>query len=426
MNKIYFLIFSILILFQSVSNSQLRIASINFIKLTKTDPLFLKQFLELKVGNDFDSLKLVRDEQFLMNLQYFKDVTSSVKTEGENTNVTFYLKEKITVLPIVNFNFIKENVLVRFGITDLNFLGSWNSIGGYYQYYERSSFEIFQRTPYLFGSRFGVATRIAKFSTIEPAYFVNGKTYFNVDRNVIGFLFSYDFSKEIGYGTQLTVSLGAEYLDEIYIKNNERSGIFSPGLNYDERKKLLLKSSFVMEEIDYFSENTNGYSNRIYYEVVFEKNDVIGFHKILNEFRLFKKIGSTNNLALRFRMGISTNKKSPFIPFVVDNYINVRGIGDRVARGSAELTLNLEFRHTLKSLSWVAVQLIGFSDISAIRPGGSSLTKLFNHQNVYSTAGIGLRVHLFDFYNVIFRLDYGMNIEQPEKRGFVIGMNQYF
>jgi hypothetical protein len=64
--------------------------------------------------------------------------------------------------------------------------------------------------------------------------------------------------------------------------------------------------------------------------------------------------------------------------------------------------------------------------MASIRPGGSSLNKLFNNQNIYSSAGTGIRIHLFDFYNVIFRLDYGINIKNPERGGIVIGMNQYF
>ena len=200
MNKINLFTLTFLILVPFSIIPQTKVSSINFRSLSKTSPLFLKNFLELKEGDEFDSLKLVRDEQFLRNTQYYKNVSCSVNTSEEEAAVIFFLQEKTTILPIVNFNYIKENLLLRLGITDYNFLGSWNVLGGYYQYYDRNSFEIFHHTPYLFGTRLGIRTRYANYSTIEPAYFETGRSYFNVDRNVYGFLFSYDLSKEIGRG----------------------------------------------------------------------------------------------------------------------------------------------------------------------------------------------------------------------------------
>ena len=149
MNKINLFTLTFLILVPFSIIPQTKVSSINFRSLSKTSPLFLKNFLEMKEGDEFDSLKLVRDEQFLRNTQYYKNVSCSVNTSEEEAAVIFFLQEKTTILPIVNFNYIKENLLLRLGITDYNFLGSWNVLGGYYQYYDRNSSRFSEGEPFM-------------------------------------------------------------------------------------------------------------------------------------------------------------------------------------------------------------------------------------------------------------------------------------
>lgn len=41
-----------------------------------------------------------------------------------------------------------------------------------------------------------------------------------------------------------------------------------------------------------------------------------------------KKNDNYENLATRLRFGLGTNENSPFSPFVFDNHIVIRGVGD--------------------------------------------------------------------------------------------------
>jgi hypothetical protein len=129
---------------------------------------------------------------------------------------------------------------------------------------------------------------------------------------------------------------------------------------------------------------------------------------------------------MRLRLGTATNKVSPFVPFVLDNYITVRGVGNRVSRGTAEATLNLEYRHTLLENSRGALQGVVFTDLSAWRPAGSPYSDMLLKKNNVTFLGLGVRLHLRKLNNFILRLDYGQSVTNSGRQGFVIGAGQYF
>jgi hypothetical protein len=125
-------------------------------------------------------------------------------------------------------------------------------------------------------------------------------------------------------------------------------------------------------------------------------------------------------------LGVSTNKDSPFVPFVLDNYINVRGSGNRVSRGTAEITINSEYRHTLWEHDLGAMQGVVFMDMSAWRPAAGHFSDMFEDKNNVTFGGLGLRFYFRKFYNFIIRIDYGVSVTGNKGRGIVFGAGQYF
>ena len=71
------------------------------------------------------------------------------------------------------------------------------------------------------------------------------------------------------------------------------------------------------------------------------------FYALENETTYFKRIGNHGNWASRLQLSISRNFETPFPAFVIDNNLNIRGIGNRVQRGSALAAWSTEYRHTL-------------------------------------------------------------------------------
>ena len=177
-----FLFVSIIIFcFYSVSYSQTKIADIGFDGLEKTEESYLRIFILSEEGQKFDSLKVLDDVQQLRNLQLFLEVNLSVQNSPDGKVIIFYCEELITLLPIINFGGVTENFWFQVGAVDYNWLGRGNTFGGYYRYYERHSFEVYLKSPYAFGYNWGISGNVSKFSTIEPAYFSSGQTYYNVD-----------------------------------------------------------------------------------------------------------------------------------------------------------------------------------------------------------------------------------------------------
>ena len=125
-------------------------------------------------------------------------------------------------------------------------------------------------------------------------------------------------------------------------------------------------------------------------------------------------------------MGLSSNHESPFAPFVLDSYLNIRGIGNRVDRGTGALILNMEYRHSLLEKERIAIQGVVFSDTGSWRNPGGNLDDFSNPDNFVLFAGGGLRFIHKKIYNAILRVDYGFNLQERQVNGFVLGVGQYF
>ena len=131
-------------------------------------------------------------------------------------------------------------------------------------------------------------------------------------------------------------------------------------------------------------------------------------------------------MAARLRFGISAQVNSPFVPFVLDSYINIRGSGNRVARGTGELVANLEYRYNIRENNWGVYQGVLFMDIGGWRPINQPFKAAFTPEHSTSFFGLGGRVHFKKVYNLTLRADYGFQISDFTNQGVVVGLGQYF
>lgn len=425
--KVFFLfLFVILLLFSESTYSQPLIDEIKFEGLEKTSESYLRLFIRCREGFPLDKKQISQDVQNLRNLTLFSEVSGRSEVNSGKVSVIFSLKETYTLLPVFNFGGINENFWLKAGVTDFNFLGRGIKLGGYYQYYDRHSFEIFTKIPYLAESRWWLAARFGKFSTFEPAYFQNQTSFYNADKYSWQLTAYYDFSSLPGRNIKYIADFGVEYIFEQYEKPVEKNIPHSPGPDYKQFDKYLLRTGLLIKNIDYYFEYLHGYEARLYLESVSEPGKIFNFQKLVTDLRGYYRLTDEINLAARMITGFATNDFSPFLPFVIDSYANVRGSGNRVARGSAELVVNLEIRKTLLHLSWAGFNLISFFDFGSVRPPSESLKQLFMNENIYKSAGAGLRINLYNFYNSVFRFDYGFDLTDRSEGGFVLGFGQYF
>jgi outer membrane protein assembly factor BamA len=365
-------------------------------------------------------LQIINDIQRLYNLRLFSDITFTITATDKGKIIEFQFTELFTLLPIVSFGGVSDNFWFQVGALDYNLMGRGHTFGGYYRYYDRHSFALFLKAPFLFNNRWGLVVDFAKFSTLEPAYISGDVVDYRVDR--------WNFTSSIVYNFSIYNSLefGGGYLFERYAKNNFPENRILPVPSFREFTKYLIKLMLRNDYINYNYQYLKGFANDLNLESIATVgyNDL--FWKVLNITRIFFRIGDNGNLAFRLRLGISTNEDSPFVPFVLDNYINVRGSGNRVSRGTAEITINSEYRHTLWENYLGALQGVVFMDMSAWRPAAGSFSEMFEDKNNVTFGGLGLRLFLKKFYNFIIRVDYGFSVTGNRGRGIVFGAGQYF
>lgn len=397
------------------------IDTIEFNGLTKTSESYIRSLIVCKEGLPFNDSILKQDEQTLNNLNLFFSVTSTYQhlPLKKAYKITFNIKESTYIYPIIDISGFKSALKLQLGINNINYKGERKTIGFWYQYYDRHSFSAYHRVPRYKKKPFGHDFIISKYATVEPLYFNNQTSMFNFDN------YSVNLNGIYWLNRFTNIQLGFTPIYEIYEQ------LDTVELNLPSKKftfwKYRINSSLNFKKINYLFERLDGFKSSIYIESIqTHKTPMASFlmAKINTVFHYYIK--KKGNLSWRHQFGISTNNFSPFSPFVLDGFINIRGIGNRVARGTGIHFANVEYRHLILKNKFFSTQVTGFTDFGTIRPPGESISHLFNPKNIETYAGIGLRFHSNKIYKTIIRLDYGIKISQEYRGGLSFGIGQFF
>ena len=421
--KFYLLLIVGLSAFSSFGQS---ISSIQFKGNKKSKELFLRQNIVVSEGEKYDSLMVAESAQLLRNSNLFFNVESKVEPLNDgNFRVTFILEEVITIFPILANGGSSERLNFTLGVSDIHFRGRGQTIGLVYQYYDRHSFKFYQITPRHRNNKTGHEFFLGKYSTIEPLYFANGSSApFNFDNYHLS-LGGYYWLNRF-----LTYKLGGMLMQETYknreVDVNSSDFAIAPGQSFN-LFKYQVRMQLEFSKIEHHYEKRAGQYNLLHLEWI-ETPIYSGatFLKLTNQFRQYVKLGERHNLILKNETGIASNNESPFSPFVIDDFVNVRGIGNRVARGTALTSFNSEYLFTAIKHPWFFAQIGAFFDLSYLRPAGEKIGNIFQENNTFTTGGLGIRLHSRKYYNTVLRLDYGVNLQDTQRGGFVIGLGQYF
>lgn len=409
----------LLILFVSSEvTAQMVINSVHFDGLRRTKEVYLLQFVESVEGSELDSARLWRDKQRLANLEALSDVSFEVIQEGNGFQVRFKCEEFRTLLPIFSFGGIEENFWIQVGASEANLGGRGNKLTTYYQYYDRSSFATHLSLDRIKQSDWGMTINLIRWATLEPLYFGNSRVEYEYSNFTAGgsAIRHFNFTDK--------VELGGAIFTENYKKFTE--GTFEGAPDEVDKQKLLGKISLVWNRLDYHFHYLEGWHNQLNIQTVQSLNNDPAFYIFFHDLKKFARIGKKGNFASRLRLGLSSNEDSPFAPFVLDSYLNIRGVGNRVDRGTGVIIMNLEYRHTLRDKEQTTIQGVVFSDTGSWRNPGGDFSDFSDSDNFVLFAGGGLRFIHKKLYNGILRIDYGLNLQNPEINGFVVGIGQYF
>ncbi|WP_462247840.1 POTRA domain-containing protein [Ekhidna sp.] len=394
------------------------VSSIQYEGLKKTKASYVDQFVTFSEGDKLDSAALLATQQRLVNLEMFSDVKFQIEETSSGVNVTFQFQELFTLLPIFSFGGIEENFWIQVGASEVNLGGRGNKLTTYYQYYDRSSFAAHLTFSRIKQSNWGVNVNLIKWATLEPLFFDNQTVEYEYGNYTIGA----DVIRHFNFTDR--VEVGGAFFTESYRKFT--NGFFEGAPEKVDKKKLLGKATFVWNRVNYFFFYQSGWHNQLNIQTVQSLDDDPPFYIVFNDVKKFWRSGEKGNFGARLRLGLSTNEESPFAPFVLDSYLNIRGVGNRVDRGTGAIILNAEYRHSFVDKKKVAIQGVLFSDSGSWRNPGGNFADFSEPDNFVLFAGGGLRFIHKNIYNAILRVDYGFNLQQTNINGFVLGIGQYF
>ncbi|WP_090173408.1 BamA/TamA family outer membrane protein [Neolewinella agarilytica] len=389
---------------------------------------------DLRAGSTSDALILVRSKeesltdqlarlrQDMVNLPAFSQARWQLDTVGGEVIVNWQLEEGRTVFPLVNFGGIRGNSYYQLGFNDIHFRGRGQQLTAFYQSNDgEHNYYLGLRNAALHGSRWGYALESRRYAAVEPLYFPTAAVNYRYSNLSFGIDGSYTFKP----GQAIT--LGISTFNERYRKISE-PGQVTPGPERANLQKLLFKFSHTLDRLDQFGERTAGSHHQSIAQAVRTFGETGGFLIAWHDVRLYRLLGRRGNLAARLRTGISSNNDSPFAPFVLDSQFNIRGSGNRIDRGTAQLVLNLEYRHSVwrDKKERFAAQIVGFSDFGTWRSPGGEINDLLDSESLRHFIGGGIRLISLKAHNAVIRLDYGVDVRNTRERGLVAGFGQYF
>lgn len=401
--------------------SQLSVANLKIEGLRKTKWSYIGQLIDSQVGNLADSFQLAEDLQRLKNLPAIANGQLHVDTTDSGLDIRLELKEALTFFPIINFGGVRGNFWYQLGFNDDNWRGLGQKLTIFYQNNDgRDNFNLYYKIPSFRRRKWGGAFSLSKWASTEPLFFSDATVFYDYDNVSLGLSGLYQLKR-----TRI-LELGITAFVENYNKHERHEDESTPGPQSLQQPKLLGKLILQESRLKYHLFYLDGFDNQLSFQTVYNLQDHSWFHIFLNDSRYFTRLPLRGNLAARLRVGLATNNNSPFAPFVLDSYVNIRGSGNRIERGTAALILNLEYRQTVLESDRFGIQIVGFSDAGTWRKPGGSLRELWEGKNLQHFIGGGIRLIYNRAYNAIFRLDYGHDVRQPSRRGVVIGIGQYF
>lgn len=405
---------------ESIAKDTLLIQSFEISGNKKTKLSFIKDIILADDDVILDSARLDADIQRLINLPSVAHAYFQVFHSYDNYyRVFYYLEENFTLIPGINIWTVGERLWVWGGISEYNLLGRNMLLDVFYQNNGKHSYGVNFSAPYLFGSKWGTSISFKDLTSDEPVYFEEASAIYEYkNRSLEGIAFY-----EVNF--QNILRAGGSFFREEYTYLSGGDEIQNKPLQLLQNK-WLLKFNYEHYDILYHYQYLSGLRNNFNFQTVLTAeagNEP--FYIFWDDLRYYKRVSEKGNFASRFQIGFSTNNNSPFSPFVIDNHTNVRGVGDRIERGTGVIFFNNEYRHSLFENSWAGIQVVAFSDASTWRSPGGTLNDFTKSEFFYWHGGLGARFILKKVFNAVLRVDYGHGLNN-DRHGLVLGLGQYF
>lgn len=394
------------------------ISRIEFLGNRKTNSDFLFSFLGLSPKENYTIAEIKTCVNKLQQVFGIYNSHFELEKQHESYLLKVYVEEQKTILPIFAFGVQPQNKWAQIGFAELNLWGKGDELWGYYQNNQgRHSGQFFYKDRYFLQSKYDVFVQLLSWNSVEPINTPN-------DQRV-----NYQFGIDL-YGTgverrireDLIVGFDASYFREKY-KSLDRG---DTGLSLDlNLNKYQFKWRLNLDRLKYNRLYKENYQLNLDYQTILTPRFNQLFHQFSGQLKYYDKLSKKTEFASRLFVGVASNFNSPFAPFVVDSYVNVRAAGNRILRATGLTSISLEVRQELITYKALVLQAVVFNDNAIFRQPGEQVILNKLHNSMLSSVGTGMRIHYQDFHNAILRIDYGINLSNGNKQ-WLIGIGQFF
>lgn len=400
------------------------VESVNFSGIEKLNLEFLKELIVTQPGEVLNLSTIAADEAQLRRLSAVATTSHQIipaNKDSSRVEILFEITERRTWLPLVGIGGIENNFWFLLGLSEFNLAGKNQTLSAQFLLNDGlPNFQVYYQNRLIRGSKWGFSAEIKRVASKEPLFFTEATVDYRYANFGVGLNGIYSFSPN------RHLSVGFQFFQEDYLKLGPGSLDDLPGPNRAKPLKWLTNARYESNRINYDYFYLSGHQLNASLQWVITFGESQHFTSLILEGSKYWRPLRTMNLAARVRFGISNNDPSPFVPFVLDSQFNLRGVGNRVDRGTAQLVLNLEYRQTVFAIGAWASQLVLFSDLGTWRNPGGILGDLADPDELRHFVGTGIRIIYNKFFLATLRLDYGVDVYNTEQRGFVLGMGQYF
>jgi hypothetical protein len=365
----------------------------------------LKKLIQTPLDLKPDSSIIIDDVRRLKTLPSILNASADIFITDTGSILEYRIEERWTLLPVGDFGVSDDGAWIGAGAMESNAFGRGIYLYGYLQYRTPFIFHAIFRNPYLFGSKWGFEFQSRIFEIEENPQFVDFDTYLLSEHRILG-KYELEFEKDF--------LIGLAHSKEKIISNEQI---------IDDKMSLRFIVESRFQRLNYNCFVIDGWQNNFlfsYRNVLTDQENSISFY---DELKYYWSPGILN-LAARLAYGYSTEQEYFYLPFIIDNYNNVRGSGYRVFRGNRLTMLNLEGRFTVFENNFSGIQTILFTDIGKVSQNFNSKISRASDKLYY--AGPGIRFIYKKAYNAVLSIDYGFNIQDYKQGGWVLGWGQYF
>jgi outer membrane protein assembly factor BamA len=380
------------------------IASVSFEGKYRVREWILRNEIELHKGDRFDPDTWELDRKRLASLAVFSEVLSDTSSSEDGIHIEYTLKEVWTFIPLISIGGEINNIDIDIGFIEKDLFGIYMEAGFLYSHFEdRNSYSSWLNWPRAFGTKYSAGIAGCRQHSREPAESSDEqyRYHYDVERNGA----SVSLGKRLA--EKLVVGCNISYLEEQY----ELEPALIPPVTLPQRReqRVIRPSGYI----------TLG---RVYYDDfffdgrdLFVRGDLIAFDIDDYEFkywmtsiqaRNYIDIGGKWNICNRIVFG--TSRIRDVLPtFAVSGLSAIRGVEDRVRRGSKIYYGNNELRFRVFRNRWLHSQLTAFADFGNAWEEQRSFREVIETSML--TYGAGVRIGLVRFYNAIGRADIAFN-----------------